>query len=187
MVEVLSVPTTSLVLLAGFPRHLFTVSRPETPAEQVSCFFQLPSTPQVIFVKTGKMPGVLRSLRSSHRSYQPRRFPTQGNEVSPSWAALPILSTQPIKSQYSLGFYLLQTGREFIQLAQHSHPLLPAFSHRSQLEGHGDRWEQAHLPAGWAPTSAMGVEGWSSGNQSSSALVLLQKTVWRRPCRKQME
>lgn len=187
MVEVLSVPTTSLVLLAGFPRHLFTLSRPETPAEQLSCFFQLPSTPQVIFVKTGKMPGVLRSLRSSHRSYQPRRFPTQGNEVSPSWAALPILSTQPIKSQYSLGFYLLQTGREFIQLAQHSHPLLPAFSHRSQLEGHGDRWEQAHLPAGWAPTSAMGVEGWSSGNQSSSALVLLQKTVWRRPCRKQME
>lgn len=38
--------------------HLFTLSRliiPEIPTEQPSCCFPLPSAPQVIFVKPGKM------------------------------------------------------------------------------------------------------------------------------------
>lgn len=39
-------------------RHLFKLSRliiPEIPAEQPSCCFPLPSAPQVILVKPGKM------------------------------------------------------------------------------------------------------------------------------------
>lgn len=101
---------------------------------------------------------------------QPCRLHIQVNNVSPSWAVLPILSTQPIKS-------LIRQAESLFRLPSSTIPSSLPLSSGAISKATETRWEKTHLTAGWAPSSAMGVEGWSSRKQSSSALVLPQKMV----------